>query len=116
MERRSFGIRKVSIQQGQQPLHLLNNELWGYQVGLYGEGKRIYTQEESSSVEWTEINSLTYHPLTWYKTTFAAPVGNDAVALNLTSMGKGEVWVNGESIGRYWVSFKAPSGQPSQSL
>ncbi|KAF6990304.1 hypothetical protein CFC21_007509 [Triticum aestivum] len=116
MERRSFGIRKVSIQQGQQPLHLLNNELWGYQVGLYGEGKRIYTQEEASSVEWTEINNLTYHPLTWYKTTFAAPVGNDAVALNLTSMGKGEVWVNGESIGRYWVSFKAPSGQPSQSL
>jgi hypothetical protein len=31
-------------------------------------------------------------------------------------MGKGEVWVNGESIGRYWVSFKAPSGNPSQSL
>ncbi|KAF6984828.1 hypothetical protein CFC21_002778 [Triticum aestivum] len=116
MERRSFGIRKVSIQQGQQPLYLLNNELWGYQVGLYGEGKRIYTQEEASSVEWTEINNLTYHPLTWYKTTFAAPVGNDVVALNLTSMGKGEVWVNGESIGRYWVSFKAPSGQPSQSL
>ncbi|CAN6360015.1 unnamed protein product [Urochloa humidicola] len=57
-----------------------------------------------------------YHPLTWYKTTFATPVGNDAVALNLSGMGKGEVWVNGESIGRYWVSFKAPSGNPSQSL
>uniref|UniRef100_A0A0A9A8R7 Uncharacterized protein n=1 Tax=Arundo donax TaxID=35708 RepID=A0A0A9A8R7_ARUDO len=32
MERRIFGIRKVSIQQGQQPEHLLNDELWGYQV------------------------------------------------------------------------------------
>uniref|UniRef100_A0A0A9ACB2 MUM2 n=1 Tax=Arundo donax TaxID=35708 RepID=A0A0A9ACB2_ARUDO len=31
-------------------------------------------------------------------------------------MGKGEVWINGESIARYWVSFKTPSGQPSQSL
>lgn len=32
MERRVFGIRKVSIQQGQETGHLLNNELWGYQV------------------------------------------------------------------------------------
>ncbi|OEL22172.1 Beta-galactosidase 7 [Dichanthelium oligosanthes] len=50
------------------------------------------------------------------QTTFATPAGNDAVALNLAVMGKGEVWINGESIGRYWVSFKAPSGNPSQSL
>ncbi|KAM0860764.1 hypothetical protein ACQ4PT_046326 [Festuca glaucescens] len=116
MEKRSFGICKVSIQQGQQPLHILDNELWGYQVGLFGEGNRIYTQEGSYSVEWTDIYNLTYIPLTWYQTTFATPIGSDAVALNLTSMGKGEVWINGESIGRYWVSFKTPSGQPSQSL
>nr|CAD1818145.1 unnamed protein product [Ananas comosus var. bracteatus] len=49
-------------------------------------------------------------------TTFDAPHGDDPVALNLSSMGKGEVWINGESIGRYWVSFKASNGQPSQSL
>ncbi|KAK1697951.1 hypothetical protein QYE76_014648 [Lolium multiflorum] len=116
MENRSFGIRKVSIQQGQQPLHFLDNELWGYQVGLFGEGNRIYTQEGSYSVEWRDIYNLAYLPLTWYQTTFATPMSNDAVTLNLTSMGKGEVWVNGESIGRYWVSFKTPSGQPSQSL
>ncbi|GJM88661.1 hypothetical protein PR202_ga04750 [Eleusine coracana subsp. coracana] len=48
--------------------------------------------------------------------TFPTPTGSDAVTLNLTSMGKGEVWINGESIGRYWVFFKAPSGNPSQSL
>ncbi|CAL5095085.1 unnamed protein product [Urochloa decumbens] len=116
MERRVFGIRKVSIQQGQEPEHLLDNELWGYQVGLFGERNSIYTQEGSKSVEWTTINNLAYSPLTWYKTTFTTPAGNDAVTLNLTSMGKGEVWINGESIGRYWVSFKAPSGNPSQSL
>jgi len=50
------------------------------------------------------------------QTTFDAPSGTDPVALNLASMGKGEAWVNGESIGRYWVSFKTPMGQPSQSL
>jgi hypothetical protein len=48
--------------------------------------------------------------------TFDTPWGNDPVTLNLSSMGKGEVWINGESIGRYWVSFKTPSGQPSQTL
>ncbi|XP_052156884.1 beta-galactosidase 7 isoform X2 [Oryza glaberrima] len=116
MERRTFGIQTVGIQQGQQPMHLLNNDLWGYQVGLFGEKDSIYTQEGTNSVRWMDINNLIYHPLTWYKTTFSTPPGNDAVTLNLTSMGKGEVWVNGESIGRYWVSFKGPSGQPSQSL
>ncbi|XP_034586051.1 beta-galactosidase 7 isoform X2 [Setaria viridis] len=116
MERRVFGIRKVSIQQGQEPEHLLDNELWGNQVGLFGERNHIYTQEGSKRVEWTTINNLAYSPLIWYKTTFPTPAGNDAIALNLTSMGKGEVWINGESIGRYWVSFKAPSGNPSQSL
>ncbi|TVU19482.1 hypothetical protein EJB05_35633 [Eragrostis curvula] len=116
MESRIFGIRKVSIKQGQQPEHVLNNELWGYQVGLFGENNSIYTQEGSNKVEWTSINNLTYHPLTWYKATFPTPAGTDAVTLNLAGMSKGEVWINGESIGRYWVSFKAPSGNPSQSL
>ena len=32
MERRVFGIRKVSIQQGWEPEKILNNELWGYEV------------------------------------------------------------------------------------
>ena len=32
MERRVFGIRKVSIQQGWEPEQILNNELWGYEV------------------------------------------------------------------------------------
>ena len=45
------------------------------------------------------------------QTTFDAPSGTDPVALNLASMGKGEAWVNGESNGQYWVSFKTPAGQ-----
>ncbi|KAG8085659.1 hypothetical protein GUJ93_ZPchr0010g10113 [Zizania palustris] len=115
LERRLFGIQKVGIEQGKQPRHLLNNDSWGYQVGLFGEENKIYMQG-AKNVEWIATNNLTDHPLIWYKTTFATPAGNDAVTLDLTGMGKGEVWVNGESIGRYWVSFRAPSGQPSQSL
>lgn len=31
-------------------------------------------------------------------------------------MGKGEAWVNGQSIGRYWISFHTSKGTPSQAL
>ncbi|RWV85989.1 hypothetical protein BHE74_00040992 [Ensete ventricosum] len=38
---------------------------------------------------------------------FNAPAGNEPLALDMSSMGKGEAWVNGQSIGRYWPAFKA---------
>ncbi|KAG5528973.1 hypothetical protein RHGRI_029586 [Rhododendron griersonianum] len=47
---------------------------------------------------------------------FDAPRGDDPVALNLSTMGKGEAWVNGQSIGRYWISFHTSKGTPSQTL
>lgn len=49
------------------------------------------------------------------KTLFDAPAGTEPVALNLGSMGKAEAWVNGQSIGRYWVSFHTSKGNPSQT-
>ncbi|MBA0746132.1 hypothetical protein Gogos_008674 [Gossypium gossypioides] len=30
-------------------------------------------------------------------------------------MGKGEVWINGQSIGRYWASFLTSQGSPYQT-
>ncbi|THG08323.1 hypothetical protein TEA_015426 [Camellia sinensis var. sinensis] len=48
-------------------------------------------------------------------TTFDAPGGTDPVVLSLGSMGKGEAWVNGQSIGRYWISFLTPAGTPTQT-
>lgn len=50
------------------------------------------------------------------QTMFDGPKENGPVGLYMTSMGKGEMWVNGESIGRYWVSFLTPAGRPSQSM
>ncbi|KAK8684134.1 hypothetical protein V6N13_040166 [Hibiscus sabdariffa] len=46
---------------------------------------------------------------------FDAPAGKEHVALNLESMRKGEAWINGRSIGQYWVSFFTPKGFPSQT-
>ncbi|KAK9037584.1 hypothetical protein V6N11_022490 [Hibiscus sabdariffa] len=90
--------------------------LVGLQIGLEGEKLQIYKQENLGKVEWREIQNSTNNTLTWYKTTFDAPNGDDPVALNMNSMQKGQVWVNGQSIGRYWVSFHTPAGNPSQIL
>lgn len=43
------------------------------------------------------------------QTTFFAPEGKGPVSLNLAGMGKGQAWVNGLSIGRYWSSYLSPS-------
>ena len=58
------------------------------------------------------------HVILAWQTVFDAPIsnGDDPIALNMSSMGKGEVWVNEQSIGRYWVSFNTSKGNPSQTL
>lgn len=57
---------------------------------------------------------MTHFNVNW-QTQFDAPKGSNPVALNLGSMGKGEAWINGQSIGRYWVSFHTAEGYPSQT-
>ncbi|CAN4121080.1 unnamed protein product [Withania somnifera] len=113
LERRSLGVRSVIIQDS-QGLKKISDFSWGYQVGLLGEKLQIYTSEGAKSANWRILGSSTQQ-LTWYKSIFDAPQGNDPIALNLGSMGKGEAWVNGQSIGRYWVSFHTSEGVPSQT-
>ncbi|KDP32835.1 hypothetical protein JCGZ_12127 [Jatropha curcas] len=110
LERKIAGLRRVSLQNKD-----FTRYEWGYQVGLVGEELQIYTEKGSSNVQWNKFKGSSQRPLTWYKTLFDAPAGNDPVALNLHSMGKGEAWVNGQSIGRYWVSFHTYKGRPSQT-
>ncbi|KAA8541012.1 hypothetical protein F0562_024850 [Nyssa sinensis] len=77
-------------------------------VGLKGEALSLHTVSGSSSVEWVEGSLLAQkQPLTWYKTTFNAPEGNDPLALHMNSMGKGLIWINGENIGRHWPGYTA---------
>ena len=44
------------------------------------------------------------------QTNFDAPAGNGPIALDFTGKGKGEIWVNGQSIGRYWPAYVSPNG------
>lgn len=83
----------------------LSMERWTYQIGLKGEALKLHSLSGISSVEWGEATKE--KPLTWYKAFFDAPEGNDPLALDMSSMGKGIVWINGHNIGRYWPSYKA---------
>ncbi|OVA10161.1 D-galactoside/L-rhamnose binding SUEL lectin domain [Macleaya cordata] len=84
----------------------LSTNQWTYQIGLKGEELGL---SDGSSSQWVSLSTLPKNqPLTWYKTTFDAPGGNDPIALDFTGMGKGEAWVNGQSIGRFWPTYIAP--------
>ncbi|WJX28300.1 hypothetical protein P8452_17039 [Trifolium repens] len=86
----------------------LSRQKWSYKIGLKGEALNLNTVSGSSAVRWAQGPSLSKkQPLTWYKTTFSAPAGNDPLALDVGSMGKGEIWVNGHSIGRHWPAYIA---------
>ncbi|XP_039126406.1 beta-galactosidase 6-like isoform X3 [Dioscorea cayenensis subsp. rotundata] len=85
----------------------LSTKEWTYQIGLKGEQSRQF--EDFGASHWVSLSTIpTNQPLIWYKTTFDAPKGNIPIAMDFTGMGKGEAWVNGQSIGRYWPKNIAP--------
>ncbi|XP_030523326.1 beta-galactosidase 13-like [Rhodamnia argentea] len=115
MEHRYAGPRLVTILGLNTGTLDLSLNGWGHQVGLDGEKVRIFTQGGSHRVQWTKATKGVGRALTWYKTYFDAPEGDQPVAIRLPQMTKGMVWVNGKSIGRYWYTYLSPLGQPSQS-
>lgn len=82
----------------------LSSQPWTYQVGLKGEDSEL---SGGTSSLWGSSAFPKNQPLTWYKTAFDAPEGSNPVALDFTGMGKGEAWVNGQSIGRYWPALSS---------
>ncbi|XP_074307942.1 beta-galactosidase 6 isoform X4 [Silene latifolia] len=117
LERRFAGLRDVLIRcNGEDDYSLTANYTWGYKVGLTGEDLQIYKEENLGDLVWSGHETSPPQPLTWFKASFDAPDGDDPVALNLSTMRKGEAWINGQSIGRYWVSLLTATGTPSQTL
>ncbi|NP_001280755.1 beta-galactosidase precursor [Malus domestica] len=81
---------------------------WTYKIGMKGEALGLHTVTGSSSVDWAEGPSMAKkQPLTWYKATFNAPPGHAPLALDMGSMGKGQIWINGQSVGRHWPGYIA---------
>ncbi|PIA35985.1 hypothetical protein AQUCO_03400110v1 [Aquilegia coerulea] len=89
----------------------LSTSLWTYQVGLKGEFMKVYSPDQHKFANWVHLSpDKLPSMLTWYKTYFDAPDGKDPVALDLGSMGKGQVWVNGHNLGRYWSKVAPKDG------
>ncbi|XP_031273825.1 beta-galactosidase 3-like [Pistacia vera] len=92
-------------------LHGLNHgkidlswQKWSYKIGLRGEAVSLWNSFQL--VDWTPLSLAPpkQQPLTWYKASFDAPVGDEPLALDMGSMTKGQVWINTQSIGRYWTA------------
>ncbi|KAM7260316.1 hypothetical protein ACFE04_016057 [Oxalis oulophora] len=87
----------------------LSSSKWSYKIGLNGESKQIY-KPKSHYAKWNHTYEIpTNRSLTWYKTTIDSPSGSHPVVLDLQGMGKGHVWINGKSLGRFWPSQIASS-------
>ncbi|KGN43246.1 beta-galactosidase 13 [Cucumis sativus] len=114
MEHRFAGPRSITILGLNTGTLDISKNGWGHQVALQGEKVKVFTQGGSHRVDWSEIKEEK-SALTWYKTYFDAPEGNDPVAIRMNGMGKGQIWVNGKSIGRYWMSYLSPLKLSTQS-
>ncbi|KAK1394870.1 Beta-galactosidase [Heracleum sosnowskyi] len=114
MEKRWAGPDAVLIKGLNTGTLDLTETNWGHEVGISGEKIPLFLEEGSRKVQWSQDTGLG-NSVTWYKTHFKAPEGNNPVAITMDSMNKGMIWVNGNSIGRYWSSFLTPRGRPSQT-
>jgi len=81
----------------------LSQSTWSYKVGMNGLARKFYDPKSTNGVPWKTHNVSTGVPMTWYKTTFKTPEGSNLVVLDLIGLQRGKAWVNGKSIGRYWI-------------
>ncbi|KAL5740697.1 hypothetical protein ACOSQ2_029877 [Xanthoceras sorbifolium] len=85
----------------------LSSNEWIYKVGIEGIRMQLNLVHTPHQHYWHAEALPTNRPFVWYKTTFPSPLGTDPVVVDLLGLGKGEAWVNGKSIGRYWPSLYA---------
>ncbi|CAM6085259.1 unnamed protein product [Calypogeia fissa] len=104
LEKEDAGIGLVQLSDGSSNGLLdLTKGMWQYQVGMQGEKLNLFTVAGLKSVPWQSGPAPVHKALVWYKTVVDAPAGDLPVALDLGSMGKGQAWINGNSIGRFWT-------------
>lgn len=106
-ETRKTGIVGPVVIRGVDQGHIdLSWQRWSYKIGLKGEDKSLGSPDSISTVGWTRSSLVARKqilPLTWYKAYFDEPAGDEPLALDMSSMQKGQIWINGQNIGRYWT-------------
>ncbi|KAJ8543368.1 hypothetical protein K7X08_005891 [Anisodus acutangulus] len=89
----------------------LSAHKWSYKVGLDGISNKLFAENTKfGTMKWHSHDVPINRRMTWYKTTFKAPLGDAPVVVDMQGLGKGMAWVNGQSIGRYWPSYLAKDG------
>ncbi|KAJ0959699.1 hypothetical protein J5N97_000643 [Dioscorea zingiberensis] len=117
----------ITLKAGKNEIALLSMTV-GLQIGFRREHKSIYNTDGSNKVKWISMSEPPrYQPLTWYKVFFDhlssmikhviravidAPNGAEPVGLDMNHMGKGQAWLNGKAIGRYWLRKGPRHGCP----
>ncbi|CAH8363768.1 unnamed protein product [Eruca vesicaria subsp. sativa] len=81
----------------------LSAHKWSYKTDLRGFENQLFSSESPS--KWSGDSVPFNRTMTWYKTTFKAPLGSEPVVVDLLGLGKGTAWINGNNIGRYWPAF-----------
>ena len=80
---------------------------WLHRAMLAGEILHVYTVNGSKNVTWSSnYSEYSGRPVVWYQYTFSGPQVEPgfSLLLDLYGMQKGYVYVNGMSLGRYWLT------------
>ncbi|OAY67949.1 Beta-galactosidase 3 [Ananas comosus] len=101
------GLTSVKINGLKNGTMDLSSNKWIYkvnwQIGLEGEYHRIFNPDSRDDIKWMPSPKLPKdQPLIWYKVNVETPKGNDPIGLDMQYMGKGQAWLNGKAVGRYW--------------
>ncbi|GER42336.1 beta-galactosidase [Striga asiatica] len=85
MEKRFAGPKIITLEGLMSGTLDITRNYWGQEVGVAGEKMQLFTEEGSKKVKWVDANA-TPSPITWYKTYFDAPEGENPVAIRMPSM------------------------------
>jgi len=97
------GFTNVNISGVRNGTINLSSNNWAYKIGLEGEYYSLFKPDQRNNQRWIpQSEPPKNQPLTWYKVNVDVPQGDDPVGIDMQSMGKGLVWLNGNAIGRYW--------------
>ena len=78
---------------------------WYHKAKLYGEELKVFEPKLHPSIPWSK-EVPTSKPLTWYETLFKTPpmMKGKSLLLDMKSMTRGHIYINGFDLGRYWLS------------
>ncbi len=101
LERVTRGLQGAVTWNGQDMTH----NGWTQVAGLQGEAQSYFTAAGAQQVPWVPLSGPLSTPMAWVQVNITTPSplpAGSVWALDLASMGKGAVYLNGNHLGRYW--------------